>query len=166
MSLKYTSYNKNVISVLAWFLGIYLLCLFLCFGVQAQTIEIKPEDIETAQIKTEEIKTTQDKYIKETELLISNLDSDAETTAIYLEELQWSKNIYQTKETSPEFLELLYNEHGIVKQKIDADTEQIQAYKDQITAFQNRSKVYADWVMLLSSAVKLAETIAVTPSDH
>ena len=179
MLLNYTSHKKNIKAILAQSLGICILWILMCFDLHAQTIEIntgeiklaegiivKTEDIETAQIKTEEIKTTQDKYIKETELLISNLDSDAETTAIYLEELQWSKNIYQTKEISPEFLELLDNELGIVKQKIDADTEQIQAYKDQITAFQNRSKVYADWVMLLSSAVKLAETIAVTPSDQ
>src|SRR3990167_8456437 len=50
--------------------------------------------------------------------------------------------------------------------KIDVDNEQIQAYKDQIAALQNQSKVYADRVILLSSVIKLAETLTVTSSDQ
>ena len=57
-------------------------------------------------------------------------------------------------------------ELGIVKQKADVDNEQILAYKDQIAALQNQSKVYADRVILLSSVIKLAETLAVTSSDQ
>ncbi len=61
---------------------------------------------------------------------------------------------------------MLDNELKIVKQKIDVDNEQIQAYKDRIAALQNQSKVYADRVILLSSVIKLAETLAVTSFDQ
>ena len=129
-------------------------------------IAVKTEDIETARIKAEELKTTQGKSVSEIELVISNLENDAETTAIYLDELQRGRDLFQAKETNPKFLELLDKELKIVKQKIDVDNEQIQAYKDQIAALQNQSKVYADRVILLSSIAKLTETLAVTPSEQ
>lgn len=179
MSLKYTSYKKSIMAALAQSLGIYILWIFMCFDVQAQTIEIKTEeiklaeglivrseDIDKARIKAEEVKAHADKSMSEIESFISNLESDAETTDVYLEGLQREKKAYQAGTTNPEFLEVLDKELGVIKQKIDVDNEHIQAYKDQITALQNQAKVYADWVMLLCSAVKLAETIAVTPSDQ
>ena len=129
-------------------------------------IAVKTEDIETARIKAEELKTTQGKSVSEIELVISNLENDAETTAIYLDELQRGRDLFQAKETNPKFLELLDKELKIVKQKIDVDNEQIQAYKDQIAALQNQSKVYADRVILLSSIAKLTETLAVTSSEQ
>ncbi len=152
----------------------------LCAAVQAQTLEkktdevkitetgitVKTTDVENARIKAEEINATLAKYIEEIEPVISDLEGDVETTTIYLEGLQRDKNIYQTKEAKPEFLELLDKELKVVKQKIDVDNEQIQAYKEQLAALQNHAKVFADWVMLLGSAVKLAETIGVTPSDQ
>ena len=162
------------------YLCICFMWICLCANVQSQPLEkkadevklaetgvtAKSEDVEKARIRAEEVKANADKSIKETESLISTLESDAETTTIYLEALQREKKSYQAAAINPEFLELLDKELGIVKQKADVDNEQIQAYKDQIAALQNQAKVYADWVMLLGSAVKLAETIAVTSSDQ
>ncbi|MBM4064261.1 MAG: mechanosensitive ion channel [Planctomycetes bacterium] len=172
-------YTRNAFSLLQK-LGICFIWICLCADVQSQSLEkkadevklaetgitVKAEDIETARIKAEELKTIQGKSINEIERVISDLENDAETTTIYLEELQRAKNLYQTKETNPKFLELLDKELKIVKQKIDVDNEQIQAYKDRIAALQNQSKVYADRLILLSSVIKLAETLAVTSSDQ
>src|SRR5574341_677810 len=110
MSLKYTSYNKSVMAVLAQSLGIYILCMFLCFGVQAQTIEIKSEDIEKARIKAEEVKTNADESVKKIVSFISTLKSDADTTSGYLEGLQREKKAYRAGATNPKFLELLDKE--------------------------------------------------------
>lgn len=179
-NLKYRTFYKRNTFVLLRHLGICFIWICLCANVQSQSLEkkadevklaetgitVKAEDIETARIKAEELKTTQGKSINEIERVISNLENDAETTTIYLEELQQAKNLYQTKETNPKFLELLDKELKIVKQKIDVDNEQIQAYKDRIAALQNQSKVYADRLTLLSSVIKLAETLAVTSSDQ
>ncbi|MCR4321343.1 MAG: hypothetical protein NUV74_13525, partial [Candidatus Brocadiaceae bacterium] len=174
-----TFYKRNTFALLRN-LSICFMWICLCANVQSQSLEkkadevklaetgitVKAEDIETARIKTEEIKTTQGKSINEIELVISNLENDAETTTIYLVGLQRNKKVFQTDETNPKFLELLDKELKVVKQKIDVDNEQIQAYKDQITALQNQSKVYADRVILLSSVIKLAETLAVTSSEQ
>ncbi len=177
---KYMVLKRKHVVMHSLYLGICFVWICLCANVQSQSLEkkadevklaetgitVKAEDIETARIKTEELKTTQGKSINEIERVISDLENDAETTTIYLEELQQAKNLYQTKETNPKFLELLDKELKIVKQKIDVDNEQIQAYKDRIAALQNQSKVYADRLTLLSSVVKLTETLAVTSSDQ
>jgi len=184
--MKYTLLKKRApLTIVPFSVKGLLLYLCLCFqligvDVNAQHTEkktdevkltetgiaVKTEDIETARIKAEELKTTQGKSVSEIELVISNLENDAETTAIYLDELQRGRDIFQAKETNPKFSELLDKELKIVKQKIDVDNEQIQAYKDQIAALQNQSKVYADRVILLSSIAKLTETLAVTPSEQ
>ena len=162
--------------------------VFLCSPVHAQSLEklvtfsekvkddgvtlaetgvtVKSEDVEKVRIRAEEVKANADKSIKETESLISTLESDAETTTIYLEALQREKKSYQAAAINPEFLELLDKELGIVKQKVDVDNEQIQAYKDQITALQNQAKIYADRIMLLDSVMKISDTLAVIPSDQ
>jgi|GEM_PF-548994 len=180
MFLKYrTFYKRNTFAVLRN-LSICFMWICLCANVQSQSLEkkadevklaetgitVKAEDSETARIKAEELKTTQGKSINEIELVISNLENDAETTTIYLEGLQRNKKVFHTDETNPKFLELLDKELKIVKQKIDVDDEQIQAYKDQIAALQNQSKIYADRAILLSSVIKLAETLIVTSSDQ
>lgn len=129
-------------------------------------ITIKSKDVEIARIRAEEVKTNVEKSIVETESLISTLESDSETTTIYLEALQREKKAYQVWTTNPEFLEVLDKELGIVKQKVDVDSEQIQAYKDQITALHNQAKIYTDRVMLLDSVMKMSEILAVIPSDQ
>ncbi len=162
--------------------------VFLCSPVHAQSLEklvtfsekgkdegvtlaetgvtVKYEDVEKARIRAEEVKANADKSIKEIESLISTLESDAETTTIYLEALQREKKSYQAAAINPEFLEVLDKELGIVKQKADVDNEQIQAYKDQITALQNQAKIYADRIMLLDSVMKISDALAVIPSDQ
>src|SRR3989339_680070 len=180
MFLKYRIFYKRNTFALLRNLSICFMWICLCANVQSQPLEkkadevklaetgvtAKSEDVEKARIRAEEVKANADKSIKETESLISTLESDAETTTIYLEALQREKKSYQAAAINPEFLEVLDKELGIVKQKVDVDNEQIQAYKDQITALQNQAKIYADRIMLLGSAVKLAETIAVTSSDQ
>ena len=187
MVLNYQALKKGAIFTPLLYLIMCALYANICINVHAQTVNVptpfpekgkqeeiklggglivKTEDSETARIKAEELKTTQGKSINEIELVISNLENDAETTTIYLEGLQRYKKVFQTEETNPKFLELLDKELKVVKQKIDVDNEQIQAYKDQIAAIQNQSKVYADRVILLSSVIKLAETLAVTSSDQ
>src|SRR3990172_8760384 len=170
MFLKYRTFYKRNTFALLRNLSICFIWICLCATVQSQSLEkkadevklaetgitVKAEDSETARIKAEELKTTQGKSINEIELVISNLENDAETTTIYLEALQREKKSYQAAAINPELLEVLDKELGIVKQKVDVDNEQIQAYKDQIAVLQNQAKVYADWVMFLGSAVKLA----------
>lgn len=129
-------------------------------------VTIKPEDVEKARIRAGKVKANADKSIKEIESLISTLESDAETTTIYLEALQREKKSYQAAAINPEFLEVLDKGLGIVKQKVDVDNEQIQAYKDQIAALQNQAKIYADRIMLLDSVMKMSDTLAVIPSDQ
>lgn len=172
-------YKRNTFALLRN-LGICFMWICVCANVQSQSLEkkadevklaetgvtVKTEDIETAKVKAEELKTTHGKSVQEIESMISNLQNDAETTTIYLEELQRGKDLFQTKETHPKYLELLDKELKIVKQKISVDNEQIQAYKDQMAAIQNQSKVYADRVTLLTAILKLTETLAVTPSDQ
>src|SRR3972149_8801274 len=180
MFLKYRTFYKRNTFALLRNLSICFMWICLCATVQALSLEKKadevklaetgitvtPEDVENARIKADELKPTQGKSLNEIELVISNLENDAETTTIYLEGLQRNKKVFQTDETNPKFLELLDKELKVVKQKIDVDNEQIQAYKDQIAALQNQSKVYADRVILLSSVIKLAETLAVTSSEQ
>lgn len=188
MVLNYQTLKKGAIFTPVLYLIMCALYANICINVHAQTVNVptpfpekgkqeeiklggglivKTEDSETSRIKAEELKTTQGKSINEIELVISNLENDAETTTIYLEGLQWNKKVFQTDETNLKFLELLDKELKVVKQKIDVDNEQIQAYKDQIAALQNQSKVYADRVILLSSVIKLAaETLAVTSSEQ
>ena len=177
---KYIVLKRKRAVMYSLYLGICLIWIGFCAHVQSQDLEKKadevklaetgitvtPEDVENARIKADELKTTQGKSLNEIELVISNLENDAETTTIYLEGLQRNKKVFQTDETNPKLLELLDKELKVVKQKIDVDNEQIQAYKDQIAALQNQSKVYADRVILLSSVIKLAETLTVTSSDQ
>jgi hypothetical protein len=54
-------------------------------------VTVKSEDVEKARIRDEEVKANADKSIKEIESLISTLESDAETTTIYLGALQREK---------------------------------------------------------------------------
>ncbi|HHT9146025.1 MAG TPA: mechanosensitive ion channel domain-containing protein [Candidatus Wunengus sp. YC61] len=162
--------------------------VFLCSPVHAQSLEklvtfsekgkdegvtlteigltVKAEDVENARNKADEVKASVDKSVSEIESFISNLQNDAETTDAYLEKLQQEKKAYQAGAINPEFLEVLDKELGIVKQKVDVDNEQIQAYKDQITALQNQAKIYADRIMLLDSVMKMSDTLAVIPSDQ
>src|SRR3990167_8073423 len=177
---KYIVLKRKRAVMYSLYLGICLIWIGFCAHVQSQDLEKKadevklaetgitvtPEDVENARIKADELKTTQGKSLNEIELVISNLENDAETTTIYLEGLQRNKKVFQTDETNPKLLELLDKELKVVKQKIDVDNEQIQAHKDQIAALQNQSKVYADRAILLSSVLKLAETLAVTSSDQ
>src|SRR3990172_3264042 len=180
MFLKYRTFYKRNTFALLRNLSICFMWICLCATVQSQSLEKKTdevklaetgitvtqEDVENDRIKAEELKTIQGKSINEIELVISNLENDAETTTIYLDGLQRNKKAFQTDETNPKFLELLDKELKVVKQKIDVDNELIQAYKDQIAALQNQSKVYADRTILLSSVIKLAETLAVRSSEQ
>src|SRR3990167_10695505 len=177
---KYIVLKRKRAVMYPLYLSICFMWICLCADVQSQSLEkkadevklaetgmtVKAEDIETARKKADELKTTQGKSLNEIELVISNLENDAETTTIYLEGLQRNKKVFQTDETNPKLLELLDKELKVVKQKIDVDNEQIQAHKDQIAALQNQSKVYADRAILLSSVLKLAETLAVTSSEQ
>lgn len=52
-----------------------------------------------------------------------------------------------------------------VKQKAFADNEQIQEYKDKITALQKQTRVYADWLDLFDSIIKLGEALSLTSPD-
>lgn len=177
---KYTLPKRRNIIMYTLYLSMCFVWVGLCANTQSQSLEkkadevkltetgitVKAEDIETARIKVEEIKTAQGKSIEELELMISNLESDAETTSVYLEGLQREKKAYQAGTTNPEFSELLDKELVVIKQKTDVDNEQIQTYKDQITAIQNQAKVYADGVILLNSVIRLSETLAIMSSDQ
>ncbi len=186
--MKYRMLNKRNTFTRVRYLYICFLWIGLCLNLHAQTIEIptslpeqgkvdeiklteagitvKSEDIEKAKTKADEVKITIDISIGEIESVISNLESDAETTDIYLAGLQRDKKDYQAGEGNPSFSKLLDKELEIVKQKVNVDNEQIPADKDQVAALQNQSKIYADRVSLLGSVIKLAETVTVTPFEQ
>ncbi|MEK7698815.1 MAG: hypothetical protein AAB332_00275, partial [Planctomycetota bacterium] len=161
--------------------------LWMCFCVplQAQSVEkkatevmlteqnkiIRQEDVDAARSKTEEVRSNADTSRKEIESLISNLEGDAETTRVFLDKLLQEKNDFQSVVASPpenenlKYLNLLDLEIVVVKQKAFADNEQIQEYKDKITALQKQTRVYADWLDLFDSITKLGEALSLTSPD-
>lgn len=188
MFMKCKMPDKRNTFVRVQYLYICLLWIGLCLTLHAQTLEIatplsekgkmdevklsetgmtvKSEDSENAKIKADKVKVKMGISLGEMEALIASLEDDADTTNVYLERLQQDKKGYQADETNPSFLKLLDTELAIVKQKVNVDNEQRQAYKDQITALQNQSKTYTDRAGLLGSIIKLTETVTVTPSEQ
>lgn len=188
MLLKNAMLKKSNTITMVVFLIICSVCVNVCIPAHAQspekkTIEVKlsekniivkSEDVENARVKADEIKAGNDKSIRDAEAFVSNLEGDAETTAVFLDRLQQDKKDYQAgippfpekEKINLKYLELLDKEIGAVKQKVDADYEQIQAFRDKLTALQNHTKAFADWVGLLESIVRLEETLVVTPPDQ
>ncbi|WP_295099982.1 mechanosensitive ion channel domain-containing protein [uncultured Candidatus Kuenenia sp.] len=131
-----------------------------------QRTAIKNEDLEKAKNRLEEIKVSAEKTITENETAILKLQSDRESTSSYLKKLTEEKNTYPAEEPHVKYLELLDKEIGILKEKIDAGNEQLEECEDLIAALQHQVRIYANYVSLLSSALKLNETIAATPADQ
>lgn len=131
-----------------------------------QRTAIKNEDIEKAKKRLEEIKDSAEKAIAENEAAILKLQSDRESTSSYLKKLTEEKNTYPAEEQYVKYLELFDKEIGIIKEKIDAGNEQLEGCEDIIAALQHQVRTYANYVSLLSPALKLNETIAATPADQ
>lgn len=131
-----------------------------------QRVAVKNEDLEKAKNRLEEIKVSAEKTIAENEAAILKLQSDRESTSSYLEKLLEEKNTYAAEEPHVKYLELFDKEIGILKEKIDAGNEQLEECEDLIAALQHQVRAYANYVSLLSLALKLNETIAATPADQ
>lgn len=179
MVLKYTMRKENIFTMVL-FLSISCLWTVVSSKVHAQLVDNKDEylesrgtgitiklgDIEKARLKAEEVKAIAESSMREIEPFISNLQSDMDSTDVYLEQLQQDKKLYEEQGASPAFLKLLNKELGLVKQKFNVDKEQLQVYKDSIAALQDRAKVYTDGVGLLESINRLSEIIMAIPADY